>query len=80
MCEQRLAEKLRGAGLHPRILALLLSWLEPRQFAVVLDGCKSLARRLVNSVYQGTVLGAPLWNMHYADSSPRRELQGGCVC
>ena len=69
VCEERLGAKLRAAGLHPRVLAILLSWLEPRESVVVLDGCASAIRGLVNSVFQGTVLGPPLWNLHYADSA-----------
>ncbi len=68
VCEERIGEKLERSGLHPQVLKLLKSWLEPRSSVVVLDGCVSAPQVLQNSVYQGTVLGPPLWNVHYADS------------
>ena len=68
VCEQRLGTKLDRSGLHPRILRFLKSWLEPRTSSVILDGYSSTLTPLENSVYQGTVLGPPLWNVHYADA------------
>ncbi len=76
VCEQRLTEKLKRAGLHPQVLRLLCSWLEPRTSAVVLDGQKSAPQTLKNSVYQGTVLGPPLWNIHYADAQVAVNAEG----
>ena len=66
--EIRLGDKLRRIGLHPQILRLLLSWLEPRSSTVVVDGQSSSTRALKNSVYQGTVWGPPLWNIQYSDA------------
>ncbi len=74
--EQRLTDKLRRCGIHPQIFRLLCSWLEPRTSVVVLDGQKSAPRPLRNSVYQGTVLGPPLWNVHYADATRAVEAEG----
>ena len=68
VCERRLGEKLERAGVHPRLCKLLLSWLEPRTSEVVVDGEAAQRKPLKNSVYQGTVLGSPLWNLHYADA------------
>ena len=76
VCEKRLVAKLRRCGLHPRMLRLLESWLEPRTSAVILDGCASAPSPLCNSVYQGTVLGPPLWNVHYADSKLAVQEEG----
>ena len=76
VCEGRLTDKLERSGLHPRILKLLKSWLEPRSSAVVLDGCSSTPQILQNSVYQGTVWGSPLWNVHYADSKLAVQAEG----
>ncbi len=76
VCEQRLAEKLNRTGLHPRVVGLLRSWLGPCVSVVVLDGQRSAPKPLRNSVYQGTVLGAPLWNVHYADSSDTVQSEG----
>lgn len=76
VCEVRLGSKLRRIGLHPRICALLLSWLEPRVSEVVVDGETARRRTLANSVYQGTVLGPPLWNVHYADAAWAVRIKG----
>ena len=76
VCEQRLAEKLNRTGLHPRVVGLLRSWLGPCVSVVVLDGQRSAPKPLRNSVYQGTVLGPPLWNVHYADSSDTVQSEG----
>ena len=76
VCEKRLSDKLDRIGLHPRLLALLKSWLVPRISAVVLDGCASCPQPLRNSVYQGTVWGPPLWNIHYADSKVAVHAEG----
>ena len=76
VCEQRLNEKLARSGIHPQVLRLLRSWLEPRTYAVVLDGQKSTPQPLRNSVYQGTVLGSPLWNVHYADARTAVRSEG----
>ena len=66
-CE-RLCSKLRTLGLHPDVVGFLASWLEDRASQVVLGGSASAAEPLQNSVYQGTVLGSPLWNAFYADA------------
>ena len=66
---QRLVRKLSSLGLHPRIAAILESWLRPRVSKVVVEGSASSARTLENSVFQGTVWGPPLWNVYYADAS-----------
>ena len=76
VCEKRLNAKLERSGIHPRILGLLRSWLEPRTSVVVLDGCSSAPQPLMNSVYQGTVFGPPLWNVHYADSALAVQAEG----
>ena len=70
---ERLCDKLRTLGLHDDVIGFLLSWLEERASTVVLGGRRSELEALADSVYQGTVLGSPLWNVFYADS--RRPLQ-----
>ena len=71
----KLAETLSQRGVHPKLLALLKSWLEPRSAIVVVDGEQSQQRLLSNSVYQGTVWGPPLWNTFFADTDvPLHEL------
>ena len=69
VCEERLRAKLATLKLHPRILRVLRSWLEPRTSQVVVGGERSSAKPLKNSVFQGTVWGPPLWNCYYADAS-----------
>ena len=41
---------------------------------VVVGGEKSGVTELANSVFQGTVLGPPLWNMFYADAALATQL------
>ena len=63
----RLEEKLRGLGLSTFLVKTLASWLKPRRAQVVLEGVHSRVLKLANMVFQGTVLGPPLWNAFYAD-------------
>ena len=72
---ERLCAKLDTLGLHPDALGFLKSWLDDRMSQVVLGGAASLAELLADSVYQGTVLGPPLWNLFFADA--RQALQKG---
>ena len=64
----RLRAKLERLGLHPGLLSFLVSWLEDRVAEVVVGGRSSGHERLADSVFQGTVLGSPLWNVFYADA------------
>ena len=64
----RLCAKLQASGLHPKVVSFLASWLEDRVSSVVVGGVCSEEVPLTNSVFQGTVLGPPLWNIHYADA------------
>ncbi len=65
---ERLLAKLSASGIHPTILRFLASWLEDRKSVVVVNGDSSAERILANSVFQGTVLGPPLWNLFYLDA------------
>ncbi len=65
---ERLSMKLRSSGLPASAVAFLESWLEDRVSCVIVSGAKSADEILANSVYQGTVLGSPLWNVFYADA------------
>ena len=67
--KERLISKLRLSGLNPRIIRFLESWLDDRQSVVVVGGAISGLRTLCNSVFQGTVLGPPLWNVFYKDAA-----------
>ena len=70
--QERLGDKLETLGLHADALGFLKSWLDDRRSKVVLGGTCSLLEALTDSVFQGTVLGPPLWNTFFADS--RRPL------
>ena len=72
---ERLGVKLHACGLPSLAIAFLESWLEDRQASVIVSGSNSPNVLLANSVFQGTVLGPPLWNVYYADACfPVREL------
>ena len=66
---ERPLKKLELYGVQDRVLAFLQSWLEERVAVVVLNGSTSAEARLTNMVFQGTVLGPPLWNTFFADVS-----------
>ena len=65
---ERLGQKLRVSGLHPKVTDFLMSWSEDRVNTVVIGGAHSPKEILATSVFQGTVLGPPLWNLFYADA------------
>ena len=67
--KSRIIAKLRKSGLHPKVVRFLESWLDDRTCSVVVGGQCSDPRVLRNSVFQGTVLGPPLWNIFYRDAS-----------
>jgi hypothetical protein len=66
--KNRLMQKLEAKGIHPKLLKLISSWLEPRSASVVVGGTKSEPFRIQNMVYQGTVLGPQLWNLYFEDA------------
>ena len=68
----RLQEKIAVTGVHADLAGFLASWLSDRVSQVVLGGAASAAEVLADSVFQGTVLGPPLWNAFFGDS--RRAL------
>ena len=61
--EERLLQKLWQKGIRGRLLLVLRSWLQTRTAYVVVEGAFSEAVKLNNMVFQGTVLGPPLWNV-----------------
>jgi len=65
----RLIQKLRAAGVHDLLLDVLKNWLDIREATVCVDGHFSHQFPLSNMVFQGTVLGPPLWNCFFADAS-----------
>ena len=58
------------------MVGLLLSWLEDRVAQVVVAGASSPEEPLTDSVFQGTVLGSPLWNVFYEDARHSVNLKG----
>ena len=64
----RLADKLCAAGLDPKIVAVLKSWLKQRLGHVVVGGKTSEGMCLYDMVFQGTVWGPVLWNVFFADA------------
>jgi hypothetical protein len=58
----RLINVISSLGLHDSVFRVLSSWLEPRDAYVVVDNEKSRHFCLKDMVFQGTVLGPPLWN------------------
>ena len=59
--------KSEHRGLCDESLGFLESYFKPRKAVIVVGGEKSKAIKLENTVYQGSVLGPPLWNTHFAD-------------
>ena len=64
----RLLAKLRGFSVPESVVGVLASWLEQRTARVIVQGKHSAPVRMENMIYQGTVLGPPLWNAFYSDS------------
>ena len=58
-----LMHALASKGLHSKILKVIDSWLQPRCAFVIVGSSKSHQLLLSNMVFQGTVLGPPLWNV-----------------
>ena len=68
VCKNRLMQKIRAQGIHPKLVKLIGSWLEPRDAHVVINGAQSATFQILNMVFQGTVLGPQLWNLFFADA------------
>ena len=64
-----LLAKLHAAGVGSTYLNFLDAYLDPRKGKVVVHGTASDEFVLEDSVFQGTVLGPPLWNVFFADVS-----------
>ena len=60
-----LLAKLHSAGVGAQFLNFLDSYLQPRRAAVVVEGTASDEFEIANTVFQGTVLGPPLWNVFF---------------
>ena len=73
---RRLLRKLRARGVPTEILLFIQSWLYERKARVAVGGQFSRDMNICNMVYQGTVLGPPLWNVYYADAALAVNLIG----
>jgi len=62
-----LLAKCRRAGVGEAFIRLLQDFFEPRTAQVIVDGVSSDPFTIQNQVYQGTVLGPPMWNTFFAD-------------
>ena len=65
---ERLLAKLEAKGIHPKLVKVISSWLEPRQASVVVGGRKSKAFLIKDMIFQGTVLGPQLWSLFFEDA------------
>ena len=61
--------RLRISGVSDAFCELICSYLEARQASVVVQGCQSKPYKISNQVFQGTVLGPPLWNCFFKSVS-----------
>ena len=64
-----LLRKCQGAGLCDLLLSLLRDFFAERQAVVLVNGKTSTPMSIMDQVFQGTVLGPPMWNLFFADSS-----------
>ena len=69
--------KLYAAGIGSKYLNLLASYLAPRRGRVVVQGTASEDFVLNDMLFQGTVLGPPLWNVFFADVGEAARSTGG---
>ena len=58
-----LLAKLQSAGVGAQYLNFLDSYLQPRKASVAVEGTFSDEFEIANTVFQGTMLGPPLWNV-----------------
>ena len=77
VCKEYLLAKLHGYGVGTDFLNFLDAYLSPRVGQVVVHGARSELMEIANSVFQGTVLGPPLWNIFFADVGTSASSTGG---
>ena len=77
VCKEYLLAKLNGMGIGADYLNFLDSYLSARRGQVVVEGTTSENFEIANSVFQGTVLGPPLWNAFFADVAQAASSAGG---
>jgi len=69
--------KLHSSGVGTQYLNFLDSYLQPRRAAVVVEGTASDEFEIADTVFQGTVLGPPLWNIFFSDVTQPASSVGG---
>jgi len=72
-----LLAKLQAAGIGSTYLNFLDSYLQPRIAQVVVEGVASEEFTIENQVFQGTILGPPLWNTFFSDVVHSAASTGG---
>ena len=72
-----LLAKLQRCGIGSTLLKFFADYLAPRHGQVLVQGAYSDEFEIWNSVFQGTVLGPPLWNTFFADVSIPASSCGG---
>ena len=77
VCKEYLMAKLQNAGIGQTYLNFIDAYLARRQAQVIVEGTASDPFEIFNTVFQGTVLGPPLWNLFFADVVTAAESQGG---
>ena len=63
-----LIQKLSSHGVHPRIIGLMVSWLDRRKAVVIVGGDRSEESGIMNEIFRGTVLGPILWDVFFEDA------------
>ena len=56
-----LALKCATVGLGETVCKFIGAWLAPRKAHVIVQGQRSMETHIENQIYQGTVVGPPLW-------------------
>ena len=74
----RLVKKLLRAGVSATVANFFVSYLSERLAGVAVGGVFSEFTALANMVFQGTVLGPPLWNVFFADVAKAVNKNGFC--
>ena len=72
-----LLAKLHRYGVGTTLLNFLASYLSPRSGQVLVQGAYSDPYEISNTVFQGTVLGPPLWNTFFSDVALPARTNGG---
>jgi hypothetical protein len=77
VCKEYLMAKLYAAGIGETYLNFIDAYLDKRLAQVAVGGTYSDPFDIFNTVFQGTVLGPPLWNLFFADVILPAESTGG---